>query len=50
MSMFKGGVMNPIIDQTNYNGTYNTDDTITFSARVMGNMTNRLVIHGLCMD
>ena len=31
------GVMNPIIDQTNYNGTYNTDDTITFSARVMGN-------------
>ena len=31
------GMMNPIIDQTNYNGIYNTDDTITFSARVMGN-------------
>ncbi len=31
------GAMNPIIDQSNENGIYKTADTITFSARVMGN-------------
>ena len=36
-ALVERGAMNPLIDQTNSNAIYNTADTITFSARVMGN-------------